>query len=256
MPQLIINADDFGFTDGVTRGIVKAIREGVVTSTTAMVCVPGACARLETWSPVLPSRIGAHLQLTTGHALTDPSQIPTLCGPDGKFPASKKALQNASTAEIIVEWEEQFRRLRFIGIEPTHIDTHHHVHQYPHVLEAFCEIARRFHVPARALTRSMGERLRSAGIRCADRFILDFYGDNMTAERLLELLDQAVESGDTPSVIEMMCHPGIACSDLADQSKYVHQRFLELKALRSPGLRKQLEARGFELIAYPRLVSS
>ena len=253
MPQLIINADDFGFTDGVTHGIVRAIREGIVTSTTAMACVPGAATRLRRWAPLIPGRIGAHLQLTTGHALTDPAQIPTLCGPDGRFPLSKKDLQRASTAEIIVEWDRQFRFLCAAGIEPTHIDTHHHVHQYPHVFAAFCEIARRFHVPARALTPTMHEELRRAGIPSPKLLIVGFYGDGLSSDQLLGLLARPVEASGRTMVIELMCHPGVFCEDLARQSKYLQQREMEMEALCFPGLRKQLEDRGFELVAYPKL---
>lgn len=253
MPQLIVNADDFGLTDGVTRGIALAIRQGVVTSTTAMACVAGAAARLKRWAPVLPGRIGAHLQLTTGHALTDPARIPTLCEPDGNFPTSRKSLASASTAEIVVEWDEQFRFLRAAGIEPTHIDTHHHVHKYPNVFEAFCEIASRFHVPARALTPSMREEFLRANIACPDVLIVEFYGEGLTPGDLLALLEQATSR---PAVIEVMCHPGILCEDLEHLSKYVQEREMEMDALCSPGLRKQLEERGFELVAYPALTAS
>ncbi len=256
MPQLIINADDFGFTDGVTEGIIRSIHEGVVTSTTAMACVAGAAVRLARSAPALPGRIGAHLQLTTGRALSDPSMVPTLCGADGAFPVSKKSLNQASTQEIVIEWEAQFRFLRNVGIEPTHIDTHHHVHKYPNAFKAFCEVAKLFNVPARALTPMMREDLKQANILCTDAMIVDFYGDGMTAPWLLELIDRVMGSPIRPETIEVMCHPSAYCEDLSQQSKYVQERVVELDVLCSPGLRDQLEDRGFSLIAYPGLTTS
>jgi hypothetical protein len=253
LPQVIINADDFGFTNGVTSGIVRTMCEGVVTSTTAMACVAGADARLRRWAPTVPGCIGAHLQLTTGRALSDPALIPTLCGLDGKFPSSKTNLSCARTEEIVLEWDEQFRFLRGLGIEPTHIDTHHHVHKLPHVFEAFCEIARRFQVPARALTRSMREELRRANIPCPDSMSVEFYGGGLTSDRLLALLEQAIEAPDPPAVIEIMCHPGVPCEELSHLSKYVQEREAEMEALCFPGLAKRLGERGFELVSYTTL---
>ncbi len=256
MPQLIINADDFGFTDGVTEGIIRSIHEGVVTSTTAMACVAGAAKRLARSANALPGCIGAHLQLTTGHALSDPWTIPTLCEADGAFPISKKALNQARTKEIVMEWEAQFRFLCDAGIEPTHIDTHHHVHKYPNVFEAYCEIARRFNVPARALTPAMREDLRRANIDCPDVMIVEFYGDGMTAPWLLELIDQAMDSTIPPETIEVMCHPSMQCEELNHLSKYVHERITELGVLCAAGLRERLAEHGFSLVAYPRLARS
>ncbi|MHB1936085.1 MAG: ChbG/HpnK family deacetylase [Acidobacteriaceae bacterium] len=253
MPQVIINADDFGFTDGVTSGIVRTMCEGVVTSTTAMACASGAAARLRRWAPEIPGRIGAHLQLTTGRALSNPALIPTLCGRDGNFPTSKTSLNSARTGEIVLEWDEQFQFLRRAGIEPTHIDTHHHVHKYPHVFEAFCEIARRFDVPARALTRSMSEELRHAHISCPDYTSIEFYGDGLTSDRLLALLERAIEAPDPPAVIEVMCHPGVPCEELSHLSNYVQGRRVEMEALCFPGLAKRLAERGFELVSYATL---
>lgn len=256
MPQLIINADDFGFTDGVTEGIIRSIHEGVVTSTTAMACVAGAAMRLARSAPALPGRIGAHLQLTTGRALSDPSLVPTLCDVDGVFPVSKKSISQANTQEIVIEWEAQFLFLRDVGIEPTHIDTHHHVHKYPNVLKAFCEIAKLFNVPARALTPTMREELRQVNILCPDAMIVDFYGDGMTGPLLLELIDRVMDSPIPPKTIEVMCHPSAYCEDLSLLSKYVQERVVELEVLCSPGLRGQLEDRGCSLIAYPGLTTS
>ena len=54
MIPVVINADDFGLTEGVCAGIVKAIQAGGVTATTAMACVPGAVERLKRWAPKIP----------------------------------------------------------------------------------------------------------------------------------------------------------------------------------------------------------
>ncbi len=256
MPRVIINADDFGLTEGVTQGIARAICAGGVTSTTAMACVPGTAERLKRWAPWVPGRAGAHLQLTSGRPLTGPELTPTLRGSDGAFPASKKDLTSASTEEIVLEWDAQFRFLRAAGIEPSHIDTHHHVHKFPNVFAAFCAIARRFGVPARALNPAMREELRQQGIPCPDSIVLDYYEGDLSAQRLIALLEEAGAVADPPATIEVMCHPGVACEDLPRLSKYVADRERELETLGRPGLAADLRRRGFMPVAYSTLQPS
>ena len=256
MPSIIFNADDFGLTEGVTRGIVRAVCAGGVTSTTAMACVPGAKERLKRWAPCLPCSVGAHLQLTSGRPLTDPAAAPTIRGSDGAFPASKKDLATAGAEDIVREWDAQFRFLRAAGIEPSHIDTHHHVHKFPNVFEAFCAIARRFGVPARALDSDMREKLRREGIPCPDRIVLDYYGGDLSAQRLIALLEEACAVADPPSTIEVMCHPGVPCDNLSRLSKYVADRKRELETLCRPGFAGDLRRRGFTPAAYSTLYGS
>lgn len=255
MPELIINADDFGLTDGVTRGIVEAILQGVVTSTTAMVCVPGAAERLRRWAPQIPPCIGAHLQLTTGRPLSDPSLIPTLCGVDGNFHKNKNSLISASTHEILVEWQAQYNFLLSLGIKPTHIDTHHHVHKLPNVFEAFCEMAKWLQLPARAATVAMRNALHHAGVPCADQMNLSFYGDALDREMFVTLATTLSDSMLTDTVVEIMCHPGYACTGLPALSKYTHQREQELQILCAPQVRQHLDRLGVLLSSYRTLRS-
>ena len=253
MLQLIINADDFGLTDGVTQGIVHAIQQGVVTSTTAMTCVPGAAQRLRHYAPQIPQCIGAHLQLTTGHPLSHPSLIPTLCGSDGRFHESKSALVRASIREILIEWQAQYQFLLDLGIQPTHIDTHHHVHKLPNVFEAFCEMANRLAIPARAVTPSMRLTLQQASIPCPDQMILSFYGDTLDYDNFLSLVTNTSQSAYASSVVEIMCHPGHSCTILPTLSKYTHQRDRELSILCSPQLREMLSSQRIALRSYETL---
>ncbi len=256
MPAVIVNADDFGLTEGVTEGIVQAIACGVVTSTTAMACVPGAAERIARWARWVPGRAGAHLQLTSGRPLTDPALTPTLRGADGAFPASKKDLTSARTEEIVLEWDAQFRFLRAAGIEPSHIDTHHHVHKFPNVFAAYCAIARRFDVPARALDAAMRDELRRQGIPCPDRMVLDYYEGDLSAQRLIALLEEASAAADSSTTIEVMCHPGVPCGDLPRLSKYVADRERELETFCRPGFAADLRGRGFMPATYSTLHSS
>ena len=96
MVQLYFSADDFGLTDGVARGIVSSIRDGVVATTSAMVCVLDAATHLQRWSAALPGRIGGHLQLTGGRPCLPPERVPSLVDASGDFLPSRAAVSSRS----------------------------------------------------------------------------------------------------------------------------------------------------------------
>ena len=64
--RIIVNADDFALTDGVSRGIARLMEMGAVTSTSVMTCAEGAKGRVRRHAGTLRGRAGVHLQLTAG----------------------------------------------------------------------------------------------------------------------------------------------------------------------------------------------
>src|SRR5918999_6510924 len=83
--QLVVNADDFGISRGVNRGIVEAHRSGLVTSASLMANLPSAEDAL-TRAAICPDLgLGLHLTLTAGRPLLPPAAVPTLVDPDGQF---------------------------------------------------------------------------------------------------------------------------------------------------------------------------
>ena len=247
MIPVVTNADDFGLSEGVCSGIVKAIQAGGLTATTAMACVPGAMERLARWAPAIPGRIGAHLQLTSGRPLLPPERVPSLVDADGRFPDSRKKVTAPQTSEIFAEWQAQIELLVRVGIEPTHLDSHHHIHRLPAAFPAFCEIAKRFSVPARAIDAQMRSQLQAEGIPCVGETITGWYGGELSAASMIMLLRQSAEAHPDAESFEVMCHPGLVDSSLAFLSKYVQDRERELAVFLSGNLRRELEAAGFSL---------
>jgi predicted glycoside hydrolase/deacetylase ChbG (UPF0249 family) len=248
--RVILNADDFGLTEGVCAGIVEAIRRGCVTATTAMAATPGAGERLTVWAPQIAGNIGAHLQLTSGTPVSKVERVPSLVGENGAFPASKKDLHGAVAAEIVREWHAQIEILLGLGIPLSHLDTHHHVHRFPHIFAAFLEIATYYKAPARSLDPDMTEALRSAGVPCVDRTLVDWYGGDLSESRLFTILNEGLAGLPPSSTIELMCHPGWVDTSLPRVSKYVEDRERELRVLADPGVKDRLVAAGFELCSF------
>jgi predicted glycoside hydrolase/deacetylase ChbG (UPF0249 family) len=251
MFSVIINADDFGLTEGVCAGIVRAIEAGGVTSTTAMVCVPGSAERLTRWAPRVAGKIGAHLQLTSGAPILPPERVPSLARQDGKFPTRRKEIQNPNHEEIFEEWQAQIESLLRAGIEPTHLDSHHHVHGLPAVFPAFCELATQYSLPARSLDPDMTRRLRAAGVPCIDRTLTGWYGGELSVKSLVRLLQEGLREYPGAESFEVMCHPGFSDDGLPSLSRYVSERDVELAALCDANLQQELAVAGFFLTPIP-----
>ena len=246
MIPVVINADDFGLTEGVCAGIVKAIQAGGVTATTAMACVPGAVERLKRWAPKIPGHIGAHLQLTSGAPVLPPERVPSLVQDGGQFPAIRKQVR-ARTEEILFEWRAQIELLRCAGIELTHLDSHHHIHRLPAALPAFCELAKQYGLPARALDAETTRSLRTAGVPCVGRTLTDWYGGELSAGSLVNVLNEGRRDSPEAGSFEVMCHPGFVDGDLRLLSRYVDDREKELAVLCDGVFQRQLAVAGFAL---------
>jgi len=152
--QLIINADDFGLSDGVCEGIVQAWRAGVVSSTSALISVEGAAERVTAAhidAPELP--IGLHINLTAGRPVLPPARVPSLVDADGRFHSLAAILRRLPTIDpehVRAELWAQAQLLASCGVRFDHIDFHHHLPVlYAPFFAIACELARAYRVPMR-----------------------------------------------------------------------------------------------------------
>jgi predicted glycoside hydrolase/deacetylase ChbG (UPF0249 family) len=226
MKHLVVNADDFGASGGVNRGIVEAHRRGIVTSASLMVGMPGSteAARLARECPSLS--IGLHAWFGDGQSepaahLSDPAAC------------------RASLETQLVGFTD------LVGRRPTHLDSHHHVHTDPGLLPHFREIAVQCEIPLRECS----------GVRYCSRFYGQWAGEHhpeqVSVPALIEILETEVGDG----VTELGCHPG--CADPALVSSYTIERELELSTLCHEHVRSFLDERGIALVGFdevPRLV--
>jgi chitin disaccharide deacetylase len=221
---LIVNADDFGLTSGVSAGILAAHRGGIVTSTTAIVNREIAPDQVRA---ALDSGIGIglHVNLTLGEPIT---RGPSLVDGSGRF--VRDARQAAARAEVrdverevaaqVERFETLFRR------PPTHLDSHHHVSLYPPVREIALHCAARLRVPVRSQNPLARQMARSVGLATPDHFFGESGpGAYWTPERAIAHLRRL-----PPGVSEFMTHPGFCDEELA-YSRYGRQRETELVGL-------------------------
>jgi predicted glycoside hydrolase/deacetylase ChbG (UPF0249 family) len=219
MKYLIVNADDFGASHGINRGIVEAHQRGVLTSTSLLVDTPWSqeAASLGRTAPELS--VGLHVHLRTAEQAWD---------------------GDSCRAEILRQWR-CFEQL--VGRAPSHLDSHHNVHRDPRLLPAFLAVARHYGVPLRE--------------HSAARYVSRFYGqwggethpEQISVEGLLRIVEADVQDG----VTELGCHPGYVDPEFT--TGYASERAIELQTLCDPGLRLALAARQIHLVAFGDLAN-
>src|SRR3989304_6285375 len=167
---LIVNADDFNLTAGVCRGIAEAHRAGIVTSTTAMVNLPGLRDNLGHIQDLRLLGLGLHLNLTFGPPVSPAEKVRSLLGPDGRLvrdPA--RQLESADPEEIAREWDAQLEVfLTAVGCPPPPLHPHHARHAPPPASEIALDLAQRLRVPLRPITPAVRGAMASAALPTPD----------------------------------------------------------------------------------------
>jgi predicted glycoside hydrolase/deacetylase ChbG (UPF0249 family) len=254
MKRLVVTADDFGLTQGVTDGILEAHRNGIVTRTSII-----AAGRAFEYAAVLARAnprlgLGLHFTLVEEQAVSDPSlRLPaTYAGVVfGRMPA----------AFIEQELRAQLRKCLDAGLTLTHIDSHQHVHALPSILRIVLRVAqehgiRRVRLPLdspslRSPAKSAlcwlarYDSSRHAGSFACDRMVGLFESGSLNEAGLLKIVD-GLREGTT----ELVCHPGKEDADCREHYAHWNYRWeTELAALTSRKVRDRLRANGVELAA-------
>ncbi|MCW3094751.1 MAG: hopanoid biosynthesis associated protein HpnK [Chthonomonadaceae bacterium] len=161
---LIVNADDFGYSERVNAAVLRAHREGILTSASLMVAEPGfeEAVALARTHPNLG--VGLHVATTYDHPLLPPAEIPALIGGDGKFGRDpfltglRYAFSRTAQKQLRREMEAQFARFAVTGLPWSHADGHQHFHLHPVVWANFLDLCDQYGVHHIRLPR---ENLRS-----------------------------------------------------------------------------------------------
>ena len=224
---LIVNADDFGQSAGVNRGVVEAHRNGIVTSASLMVRWPMAADAVALARGCPDLALGLHLDLGEWFVK------------DGDWLPHYEVVRRDHRDAVEREVERQLAAFRaLVGRDPTHIDSHQHVH---------------WREPVRSIVRAKAQALLVPLRGCDERIAYcgAFYGqdehgtpqhENITAEALVALIARL-----PPGTTELCCHPA-AAQDL--DTMYSAEREQELNALCDPRVRAALGQYRVELRSF------
>lgn len=244
---LIVTADDFNLSDGVSRGILEAHQRGIVTETSVMVNMGDLCRASDLLGEAPQLGVGLHLNLTRGQPLAPQTAVGAILGNDGLFRGSPRALPSpVPLASVRAEFQAQLDAfVRAFGGLPGHLDTHHHIHQDPAVLEALLDLAAPLRLPVRGLDPTMRASIRARGLWTPEHFLGDVAeGPYWTASHLVATL-RALQPGPT----ELMCHPGYFDAAIA-YSSYGPQRDGEREALCDPTVAAVVGEMDVQLVSY------
>jgi predicted glycoside hydrolase/deacetylase ChbG (UPF0249 family) len=275
--KLIVNADDFGISEAVNRGIVEAHDRGIVTSTSVMATGPKFEHALEL-ARLRPSlAVGVHLVLTEQRPLSGAAATASLVRRDGTFEPHLKQLLTrrmrglVSMQEVRRELDAQIRRVRSAGIAINHLDGHQHVHVLPGVAQVVAELAEAHGIsavryPAERLRGYMLRNVKQGGrvaeqmalnlfcaasplkhLRRSDEFVGFYFGGRLDEANLETVLTGLPRRG----TVELMCHPGH--EDMQPRADWQYAWAAERDALTSPRIRALVMARGMQLVSHPNV---
>jgi predicted glycoside hydrolase/deacetylase ChbG (UPF0249 family) len=244
--RLILNADDLGRSEGINLGIFAAHERGVVTSATLMVGFPAAAAAAAEAGRYPRLGLGLHVTLTGATPTLPASAVPSLVDATGRLARKPEALGAIEPGEVLAEVRNQLAEFRrMTGRLPTHLDSHHHAHRHPVVLDALVAVAREHRLPVRRASPDVARRLAASGIATSDRFDERFFAEGATLAGLLAIL-----RGLGPGTTELMCHPGHADAELRRESGYADDRERELAVLTHPEVLGAVRELGIELVHF------
>jgi hopanoid biosynthesis associated protein HpnK len=269
--RLIVNADDFGLSHSVNEAVIRAHREGILTSASLMVNEAGfaEAVKLARENPKLG--VGLHVSLLHGHSALPPEKIPGLVNARREFSNSpvgagmKYFFDDGLREPLQVEIRAQFEKFRSTGLPLDHVNGHLHLHLHPVIFKILMDEVGTFGIHHMRLTRdclarsrrmsrgylfyrvshaaifewlSSGARepLRQKNIRHAQITFGLLQDGRVNEEYVLKLLSKLPE-GDS----ELYSHPSL--------DKFKH----EFDALISPRVREQIQKLGIQLIRYQDL---
>ncbi len=287
---LIINADDFGLCEGVNKAIAEAHKNGILTSTTLMTNMPSAEEAIKIAKQLPTLGVGIHLNLTQGQPLSNAPLVRMLANTNGEFAYSanklawKSLVSSKFRAAIRAELAAQIQWAIDRGVQPTHLDSHKHIHSFPAIYKIVCSLAKQFNInsirftyeptkvfyppwppadkdgPKRTRFVRMMARINrlqnpkflktkaTYGIAHTGKIDINFFKALSS-----ELSTPASCCRKTAAGAEVMTHPGYIDGLEKFKTRLVEQRRLEFDTLCSKEVRKFLQDAGVKLIHYGQL---
>jgi predicted glycoside hydrolase/deacetylase ChbG (UPF0249 family) len=226
---LIVNADDFGLSPGVNRGIIEAHERGIVTSASLMVRWPSAAEAAEYAGRHPELSVGLHLDL--GEWIVE----------NGEWRELYRVVDLTDPGAVTEEVQRQLAMFQALtGRSPSHLDSHQHVHLRPPARRIAIATARKLGIPLRHF-----EPVRHCGSFYGQEADSAAYPNGITADTLIGIIADL-----QPGYTEMGCHPGYA-DDL--DTMYRSEREAEIRTLCDPRVQQAIEEAGVTLCSFNSL---
>lgn len=287
MKNLIVNADDLGWTEGVNRGIAEAHRRGLVTSTSLLANGRAFDSALAVKRDCPELGIGVHLNLSDGPPTAEAASVHGLLNQAGQLESGPENLllkiagRSLRLEEVEREWDAQIVKIKSAGITPTHLDGHKHVHMLPGLFDVALRLAKKHGVGAIRIAHEesrlrtllatgdgqqfgarMKQGVQARGLKllapdaremteragiAATDYFCGIAQTGVMTSKGVERLLEALPEGTT----EFMCHPGYVDEELRrSATRLKESRAKELEILTDVSIRKLVASKGIRLINY------
>lgn len=271
---LIVNADDYGFFDCVSKGILKAATHGIVTATGVFANATHFAEHAARLRDCDALDAGVHLNLTEGLPLTTKlrSSLSRWSGRfPGKFAMAAAILFGAiRTEDVSREWRAQIERSLDNGLHVRFLNSHEHMHMLPPLFAVIKMLAKDYNIAhVRFPTSLLGERspngslfrgavmkgLETINSRRADTPTAHFLGMETSGKLDLAFLERRLPRLGAGKIYELMCHPGEFDAQEVSDTRLLryHDWAGELSTLTSPAARELLHRHEVRLIGYRHL---
>lgn len=276
--RLIVNADDFGMSEAVNEAVIRAYKEGVLTTASLMVTGESfdQAVKLARENPGLG--VGIHLVTVIGRSILPKADIPSLVDENRNFSNNPTAaglwyfFLPQARRQLRIELEAQFVKFHSTGLPLSHIDAHLHLHVHPVIFRAALELGekygcRRMRVPEEelrlaigfdransaqklahallfgGLARWMNRKLKARGFTYAQRVYGNLQSGRMSEGYFLYVLEHL-----TAETNEIYFHPAVYREGARSDEQ--RQCALEFEALTSASVKKRISELGIELTNY------
>ncbi len=236
--KIIINADDFGFSESINRGIIEAYQEGLISSTTIMMNMPYTEDAIQKWKENPSLNLGLHINLTQGSPIS--SDVQSLVDQHNVFHNHKKVEKE----EVKITYEDaykeikaQIEKLQSYNVKIDHLDYHHPIHLNPSIRKALIDLAIEYQLPIRTMDSDFRKEVKSFGIKTPDAFSFDFYKDGAKKESITRF----IENHQNCDSVEILTHCGYVDEDTKQRTSYLLREveLLELKKLKRESFYKK-----------------
>lgn len=283
MISLIANSDDFGLNQSITDAIIETHLNGIMTSTTIMVNMPGFEYAVKRGKEIDTLGIGIHFNLTEGKPVSDPDKVSALLDDEGNFLSNEQQRKNLilgkNTLEAAkIELDNQLIKLLDHGIIPTHFDSHHHITGTPIGLRSAIQVAKKHNVNKARVTSvdfhfKMDYRNRMKYLFPIIKSIpkslvhtynkLSLHNNGFITPRTKVIPNRVIPVSQDkvlhfievlrilkPGVTEISFHPGYVDSNLVDKPSTAKLRVSDFKVSTSSLVKDFIRTNGIQLINF------